>query len=73
MILRDDNGTEWNCTELDHWAGGRDTGGKDYRLLRCTRVNHPEATPRYVSVPLGFDLTDPSVQRQLLSRPYQRE
>ena len=69
MRLRDDDGIEWECTELDDLAGEV----KDYRLFRCTRVNHPEANPRYVSLPLRLDLADPTVQRQILSRPYKRE
>lgn len=35
LILRDDDGTEWECIELNH------RGGKTYRLIRCKPVNHP--------------------------------
>jgi hypothetical protein len=73
VIVRDDSGIEWECTELDDWAGGGDAGSKRYRLLRCTRVNCPEAATRYISMPLKLDLADPCVQRQVLSRPRKRE
>jgi len=67
MIVRDDHGIEWDCNELND-----EVGEKDYRLFRCTRVNCPE-TPRYISFPLNLDFADPSILRQVLSRPRRRE
>ena len=72
MLLCDDNGVEWECAELAQWPVGDGAGSRDYRLLRCTRVNCPEA-PRYISVPLEVDLADASVLRDILSRPRKRE
>src|SRR5262245_45255662 len=73
VIFRDDNGSHWECTELDDRDGEGGVCGKDYRVLRCVHVNHPEATPRYVSLPIDLDISDPSVLRQLFAWPHRRE
>jgi hypothetical protein len=72
VILRDENGVEWECTEVLHWPLGDATENRDYRVLRCVRVNCPEA-PRYISVPFDLYLGDPSVLRRILSKPRKRE
>ena len=67
MILRDEDGAEWECeVEMDARRPG-------YRLVRCRRVDQPQAATRNIAVPADFDLSDPTVQRMLLSRSHMRE
>ena len=74
MILRDENGVDWECTELGAGFRARSDGtGAAYRVLRCRPANNPRATPREVAVPIGLDLDDPYIQRLVLSIPYTRD
>ena len=72
MILRDGDGVEWECTELHFWGSVGEPEATDYRVLRCTRANHPDAL-RYISVPRKLDLAGPSIQCQVLRSPDKRE
>ena len=69
MILRDENGVDWECAEVG--AGSR--GRTSYRLLQCQRMDNPKAAPREIAVPAGLDLEDPYIQRLVLSTPYTRD
>ena len=74
MILRDIDGIQWDCADEERDLGdsATDIVKRDFRVLRCVRVDDPEGSARHLSFPLNWDLNDASVQHGLLSGPRQR-
>ena len=74
MILRDENGAEWECTETGAGFRGRGDGsGPAYRVLQCSQKDNPRAALREIAIPISLDLEDPYIQRLVLSIPDTRD
>ena len=78
MILRDEDGVEWDCSEIggaSHATDPADGNGfrKVFRVLRCRRLDDPHAAAHHVSFPAHLDLSDPSIQQWVLAGPPKRQ
>lgn len=68
MILRDENGAEWECIEVIGGPGAAvgDRGGQDFRKLRFRRANSPASISHEIVISTELDLNDPAIQRWVL-------
>jgi hypothetical protein len=61
-ILVDEEGNEWDCVDVSPPRGS-------YATYMCRRRGvGADETPRQISVPRTWDLSDPEVAKQLLRR-----
>ena len=70
MILRDENGTEWECIEVIGGPGAAvgDRGGQVFRKLQFRRVNGPASPSHEIIISTELDLNDPAIQQWVLRR-----
>ena len=75
MILRDEDGVEWDCTKMngDSDAAIAVRDGKVFHTLWCRQANDPAAMPHEIIVATELDLNNPIVQREVLRRARRRD
>jgi len=68
LILLDEDGAEWECSEVDGSSGARvdERGDKTFRTFRFKPVDNPADFVHEIIVSTELDLEDAVIQRWVL-------